>query len=50
MACGQSFLEVASSPYVTILGPPQSSERRLNFAQCVQLGWRLVEEDFSSTL
>jgi FHS family L-fucose permease-like MFS transporter len=33
MACGQSFLEVASNPYVTILGPPASAERRLNFAQ-----------------
>jgi FHS family L-fucose permease-like MFS transporter len=33
MACGQSFLEVASNPYVTILGPPESAERRLNFAQ-----------------
>jgi MFS transporter, FHS family, L-fucose permease len=33
MACGQSFLEVAANPYVTILGPPASSERRLNFAQ-----------------
>ncbi|MGH9521842.1 MAG: L-fucose:H+ symporter permease [Terriglobales bacterium] len=33
MACGQSFLEVASNPYVTILGPDGSSERRLNFAQ-----------------
>ncbi len=33
MACGQSFLEVASNPYVTILGPEASSERRLNFAQ-----------------
>jgi MFS transporter, FHS family, L-fucose permease len=33
MACGQSFLEVAANPYVTILGPPQSSERRLNLAQ-----------------
>src|SRR5215471_3016003 len=33
MACGQSFLEVAANPYVTILGPPESSERRLNFAQ-----------------
>ena len=33
MACGQSFLEVASNPYVTTLGPPASSERRLNFAQ-----------------
>jgi MFS transporter, FHS family, L-fucose permease len=33
MACGQGFLEVASNPYVTILGPPESSERRLNLAQ-----------------
>jgi FHS family L-fucose permease-like MFS transporter len=33
MACGQSFLEVAANPYVTILGPPESSARRLNLAQ-----------------
>jgi FHS family L-fucose permease-like MFS transporter len=33
MACGQSFLEVAANPYVTFLGPPQTSERRLNLAQ-----------------
>src|SRR3954467_850375 len=33
MACGQSFLEVAANPYVTILSPPESSEWRLNFAQ-----------------
>jgi FHS family L-fucose permease-like MFS transporter len=33
MACGQSFLEVAANPYVTTLGPPESSERRLNLAQ-----------------
>src|SRR5215471_7356000 len=33
MACGQGVLEVAANPYVTILGPPASSERRLNFAQ-----------------
>src|SRR6201984_1784461 len=33
MACGQGILEVAANPYVTILGPPESSERRLNFAQ-----------------
>src|SRR5271167_74129 len=33
MACGQSFLEVAANPYVTILGPPASAEGRLNFAQ-----------------
>jgi FHS family L-fucose permease-like MFS transporter len=33
LACGQSFLEVAANPYVTVLGPAESSERRLNFAQ-----------------
>ncbi|HLX41815.1 MAG TPA: L-fucose:H+ symporter permease [Bryobacteraceae bacterium] len=33
MACGQSFLEVAANPYVTVLGPPESAERRLNLAQ-----------------
>jgi FHS family L-fucose permease-like MFS transporter len=33
MACGQSFLEVAANPYVTILGPGDRSERRLNLAQ-----------------
>src|SRR6266436_1027662 len=33
IACGQGVLEVAANPYVTILGPPESSERRLNFAQ-----------------
>jgi len=33
MACGQSFLEVAANPYVAILGPAESSERRLNLAQ-----------------
>src|SRR5579863_4204573 len=33
MACGQGVLEVAANPYVTILGPEESSERRLNFAQ-----------------
>ena len=33
MACGQGVLEVAANPYVTILGPLESSERRLNLAQ-----------------
>src|ERR1700722_1362545 len=33
MASGQSFLEVGANPYVTVLGPPESSERRLNLAQ-----------------
>src|ERR1700704_2396018 len=33
MACGQSVLEVAANPYVTILGPPESAERRINSSQ-----------------
>lgn len=33
MASGQSFLEVAANPYVTILGPGDSAERRLNLSQ-----------------
>ena len=33
MACGQGVLEVAANPFVTFLGPPESSERRLNLAQ-----------------
>jgi MFS transporter, FHS family, L-fucose permease len=33
LGCGQSFLEVAANPYITILGPPATSELRLNFAQ-----------------
>jgi MFS transporter, FHS family, L-fucose permease len=33
MSSGQSFLEVGANPYVTVLGPTESSERRLNFAQ-----------------
>ena len=33
MSSGQSFLEVGANPYVTVLGPAESSARRLNFAQ-----------------
>src|SRR2546426_1331976 len=33
MACGQGVLEVAANPYVTLLGPAESSERRLKLAQ-----------------
>jgi MFS transporter, FHS family, L-fucose permease len=33
MSSGQSFLEVGANPYVTILGPPETSARRLNVAQ-----------------
>lgn len=32
MACGQCFLEVASNPYIALLGPNESSARRLNVA------------------
>src|SRR5260370_39085251 len=33
LASGQGVLEVAANPYVTLLGPVDSSERRLNLAQ-----------------
>jgi FHS family L-fucose permease-like MFS transporter len=33
MSSGQSFLEVGANPYVTVLGPAESSEPRLNLAQ-----------------
>ena len=33
MSSGQSFLEVGANPYVTVLGPGETSERRLNLAQ-----------------
>jgi FHS family L-fucose permease-like MFS transporter len=33
MSSGQSFLEVGANPYVTVLGPAESSATRLNFAQ-----------------
>jgi MFS transporter, FHS family, L-fucose permease len=33
MSSGQSFLEVGANPYVTILGPPETAARRINFAQ-----------------
>ncbi len=33
IASGCSFLETAANPYVTVLGPPEGAERRLNFAQ-----------------
>lgn len=32
-ASGATFLETVANPYATILGPPESSEQRLNFAQ-----------------
>jgi MFS transporter, FHS family, L-fucose permease len=33
MASGQSFLEVASNPYIALLGPPKQAAMRLNIAQ-----------------
>jgi MFS transporter, FHS family, L-fucose permease len=33
IASGLSFLETAANPYVTVLGPPETSEFRLNLAQ-----------------
>lgn len=33
IAAGATFLETVANPYVSILGDPETSERRLNFAQ-----------------
>ena len=33
LACGLAFLETAANPYVTVLGPRETSEQRLNMAQ-----------------
>lgn len=33
VASGATFLETAANPYITILGDPKDSEKRLNFAQ-----------------
>jgi FHS family L-fucose permease-like MFS transporter len=33
IASGLSFLETASNPFVTLLGPPASAEQRINLAQ-----------------
>jgi len=33
IACGLTFLETAANPYVTVLGPPATATRRLNFSQ-----------------
>jgi len=32
-AAGATFLETVANPYVTVLGPKENTERRLNFAQ-----------------
>jgi len=34
LASGLACLETAANPYVTVLGPPETSEFRLNLAQC----------------
>lgn len=40
IGCGLTCLETAANPYVTVLGEPDSSARRLNFAQSFNgLGW-----------
>lgn len=33
LACGLSCLETAANPYVTVLGPAETAERRLNLSQ-----------------
>ncbi len=33
IACGLTFLETAANPYVTVLGPPETATKRLNFSQ-----------------
>jgi FHS family L-fucose permease-like MFS transporter len=50
MACGQSFLEVSANPYVTFLGPPQTSEQRLNLAQSFNAVGALLTPIFGSAL
>ena len=40
IGCGLTWLETASNPYVTVLGEPEGSERRINLAQSFNgLGW-----------
>jgi FHS family L-fucose permease-like MFS transporter len=48
MACGQSFLEVSSNPYVTFLGPPGTAEQRLNLAQSFNAVGAVVTPIFGS--
>lgn len=33
LAAGATFLETVANPYITVLGPKETSEQRLNFAQ-----------------
>ena len=40
IGCGLTCLETAANPYVTILGDPESAERRINLSQSFNgLGW-----------
>lgn len=40
IGCGLTCLETAANPYVTVLGDPDSAERRINLAQSLNgLGW-----------
>lgn len=40
IACGLTCLETAANPYTTVLGPPESGARRINFSQSFNgLGW-----------
>lgn len=40
IACGLTCLESAANPYSTILGPPETSEQRLNLSQSFNgIGW-----------
>lgn len=42
VACGLCVLETAANPYSTVLGPKESSSRRLNLSQSLNgLGWVL---------
>jgi FHS family L-fucose permease-like MFS transporter len=50
MACGQSFLEVCANPYVTFLGPTETSERRLNLAQSFNALGAVLTPIFGSAL
>jgi FHS family L-fucose permease-like MFS transporter len=40
IAFGLAFLETAANPYISVLGPPETAERRLNLSQSFNgLGW-----------
>lgn len=42
IGCGLTFLETSANPYATVLGDPESAERRINFSQSFNgLGWIL---------